>query len=120
MLNPVSTVSNPVSDSINRTFPIYTITPHTTRNDTRNNKPLSVINPNRTRTHAHVRNNHHDPYDLNNHTHRYSLSYLIVCMVMSCFLGLIVMQNYIITHQEITATESGYISTIFGEDYLYR
>ena len=116
-----NSVSNPVS-SVNRTFPIYTLAPRTT-NTTTHNKPLSalsVINPNRTHTYAHVHDNRQDPYDLNNHTHRYSLSYLIVCMILSCFLGLTVMQNYIITHQQITATESGYISTIFGEDYLYR
>ena len=116
MINNFVSVSGSVSD--HRSFPIYTITPHVV--PVTDNKPVSVINPNRTRTHAHAHDNRQDSYDLNNHTHRYSLSYLIVCMVMSCILGLIVMQNYIITHQQITVTDSGYVSTIFGEDYLYE
>lgn len=110
MINNSVSVSRSVSD--HRSFPIYTITPHVV--PVTDNKPVSVINPNH--THAHTRNNH----TRNNHRNRYSLGYLIVCMVMSCVLGLIAMQNYIITRQEITATDSGYVSTIFGEDYLYE
>ena len=105
------------SNSNPRCFPCYTITPHTTRNDTRNNKPLSVIPLTHTNVLATAHTRTHDSHTRNR---RYSLGYLIACMVISCTLGLIVMQNYIISNQRISATPDGYISTIFGEDYLYR
>lgn len=108
MINSVP-FSSAVSDNRNRTFPIYDIVPTISRN----NKPLSVINPNRTRPHTHTRTR-------NNHDNHYSFGYLVICMIMSCMIGLIAMQNYIITYQQITVTESGYVATIFGEDYLYR